>query len=186
MTIDAHRTYHATQAAELSDLINLKFSTKRFGTTTKRQVRVMQPDGPSTDGGRKARQSVMLVSREEYDNGSGLVCGWLDTSRHVAEFKSYVIVKQNYQRRYKEDVDLSRGEYQRMLDMMRTFLDTQAIELRVSNVARGPSIIANPTADLPRPVIVRKASPQPLMLVLAAVVGFLLCYFLVLLKILPT
>src|SRR5687768_14401573 len=97
--MDIRRTMHADQAVHLADLVSLKFSSIRYGTTSKRVLKVMEPDGPSTDGGRKARQSIVLAPEEGDEKGT-IVCGWLDVFRRVAELKSYPVVSQTHQERY--------------------------------------------------------------------------------------
>src|SRR5687767_3995285 len=132
------RTHFTDQAVHLCDLVGLKFASQRYGTSPRRVVRVMEPDGPSTDGGRKARQSIVLVP--ENGDGGHIVCGWLDVFRRAAELKSYVLLSQSFQERYGMPIDLSRVEYQRMVDTMLEFLRGVQIDARMSNTPRGRTV----------------------------------------------
>lgn len=170
------RTFHANQAVMLSDLIRIKFSDRRYGTTTPRQLRITEPDGPSTEGGLKARQSVVLVPEGQESNQNAIVCGWLDVSRRTAELRSYPQISQQHQARYGGAPDLSRGEYERCVQELHEFLRSQAIDSRVS-VAPGrksqppaPAASRAPGAD--RGLILSVA-------LLSFVLGFAACWFLV-------
>ena len=133
MSSEASRTFHASQAIEISDLVGIKFSGQKFGTTTPRLIKVSEPDGPSTDGGRKARQNILLVP-ETGDAGT-VVFGWLDSAQKKAELKGYVFLSQSYQQRYGSTLDLSKGEYDRLLQEMQDFLKGQMIDTRVAQAA---------------------------------------------------
>jgi hypothetical protein len=166
------RTYHANQAVMLSDLIGIKFADQRFGTTTPRMLRVTEPDGPSTDGGFKARQSILLVA-EGGDQTNAIVCGWLDVSRRSAELKSYPQIAQAYQQRYGVATDLSRGEYDRAIQELHDFLKAQQIDARVAVQLRRSQPPAPAAPQLP-------VGQNQVMVVagLAFAVGFGLCYVL--------
>lgn len=177
MTADPRRTYHANQAVHLSDLINLKFSPERYGTTNPRFIRVTEPDGPSTDGGRKARQAIMLCSQADPED-RGIVCGHISIKPRQAELRSYAYVKHQYEARFKRDIDISRSEYNRLLDQLQSFLQMQEYDSSVLNSPRGGSFVA--PAPAPPPTARRPASSSTvtLALVLAFGFGFLTCYLL--------
>ena len=60
MSPEASRTFHASQALELSELVNMRFARLRYGSADPMVVRMREPDGPSTDAGRKARHPLLL------------------------------------------------------------------------------------------------------------------------------
>lgn len=184
MTMDPSRTHHANQALALADLINLKFSPERYGTENPRYVKVREPDGPSTDGGRKARQAILLCSAKD-EEGGGLVCGFVDVMKRVAELRSYVVLKQSFESRYHAEMDLSRGEHGRFLEKMRDFLEVQGFEVRVTNAPRGPSVLAQPS-QLPQAVEQKVAPPIPWpWIVVSMIIGFSTCYVLMKFGVLP-
>lgn len=171
------RTHHADQAAQLSDLIGLKFANARFGTTIKRLLKVSEPDGPSTDGGRKARQSIVLAPEDEGASGA-VVCGWLDVAKRTAELKSYAVLAQTYRERYGVDLDLSRGEHHRMQQALIEFLRGLVIDVRMSNIPRKTTVI--PGTEPPQvPVAPPRGWGEVLALVAGGMLfGFLSCYLL--------
>jgi hypothetical protein len=175
--MDISRTHHADQAVHLTDLVRLKFVNQRFGTLRKRVVRLMSPDGPSTDGGRKARQSIVLMP-EDGELGGAIVCGWLDVFRRVAELKTFHIVAAAFQDRYGMSIDISKTEYQRMLDMMLEFLRGLQIDARMAIAQRGRTIINDRPAPTPLPAIIKRPETSERLALIAggALLGFSVCY----------
>lgn len=174
-TVDPSRTRNANRAMHLSDLLALKFARERFGTEVPRYLRVTEPDGPSTDGGRKARQAILLCPEQEGPS-SNIMCGFIDVALRQAELRSYAVVKAHFERRHQQPVDITRGAYNRMVDLLHTFLVTQSYDTRVTTT---------PPARAPSPGGVRSASeftsprPSATGLALSFLVGFGLCYLLV-------
>ncbi len=179
---DPNRTYHANQALELSELVNLKFARQVFGTEERRILRVRELDGQSTDSGRKARQSIVLLREGTEDQG--VVCGFVDIFKRSAELRGYSIIRQQYEARYGSDFKLTKNEYTRMQTALKEFFNTQTIDMRVSNVPRGPTQLATqppkPTSSISAPGEVNPPLPYGLLL-LSGALGFGICYILVLL-----
>mgnify|MGYP000022013930 CR=1 FL=1 len=138
MSLEPSRTFHANQAVQLSDLVALKFNDARFGTGTPRVLKVSNPDGPSTDGGLKARQSIVLVHEGSDTNAGAIVVGWLDVSRRSAELRPYASVNQQQQARFGTQLDVSKLEYERCVADLHDFFRTQGIDSRVQ-VATPPT-----------------------------------------------
>ena len=179
MTTDPHRTFHANQAVHLSDLMNLKFSPERFGTENPRYVRVTEPDGPSTDGGLKARQAIMLCAQNDPED-RGILCGHIAIKTRQAELRSYAYVKRQYETRHKREIDISRGEYSRLLDKLQDFLHGQEYMSSVLNAPRSGSFVAQNSMSR-TPVPAPRSNPAThtwLAIGLAFGFGFLTCYLL--------
>jgi hypothetical protein len=193
------RTHHADQAVHLADLVSLKFANTRYGTSRRRIVRVMEPDGPSTDGGRtdaviggarppaartgtlpvrQARQSIVLMPEDAELGGGGIVCGWLDTFRRVAELKSYAVVSHAFLDRYGMPIDLPKGEYHRMVEAMLEFLRGLQIDARMMHAARAKSVIVERPVAVADPAPVRLPDSAERLTLIAggALFGFSLCY----------
>ena len=105
MVDDSKRTLHAQQAFEFSDLFAYKFGSRIYGG---RRFKLMEPDGPSTAGGRQARQSLILQPDEGEQK---LVAGWIDATQKSAELKGYNTLKEQHQARFGKSLDMSREEY---------------------------------------------------------------------------
>lgn len=176
MVTDQSRTYHANQAVHLSDLINLKFSPERYGTSNPRYVRVSEPDGPSTDGGLKARQAVLLCAQKDPED-RGILCGHVGIRNKDAELRSFAYVKHQYEARYRREIDITRSEYNRFIDELQAFLVTQGYRSSVLNVPRGGSF-AKPLGE-PAGQLQPRAGAIPWVAVaLAYGFGVLTCYLL--------
>lgn len=184
MAQDPFRTYHANQALELSELVNMRFARIRYGTTDPRLVRMREPDGPSTDAGRKARQPLVLQRSPNDD--SGLVFGFVDLFKRTADIRGYPLLRQQHEQRYGTPLGLSSVEYGRLVDDLRGFLSSHAIDVRLVNASRSPTQTSGAT-----PSSNRAASPVPAVasipvfpMLLSAAIGFALCYVLFVLEIL--
>lgn len=172
--MDPKRTYHASQAVHMSDLLNLRFAKERFGTDRPRFLRVREPDGPSTAGGKRARQAITLIDFQE-EARSTIVCGFIDTVAKKAELRGFAMVKQAYEQRFHEAIDITRGEYNRMMSMLQDFMAGQGIETRLLNdpPPRRPSTVR--TAP-PPPAVQEGPTPAWAWVLLGFVFGFIACY----------
>ncbi len=179
-SLEPSRTFHANQAVQISDLVSIKFAEQRFGTSQPRVLRVTEPDGPSTDGGLKARQSVILVPEGAETSAGAVICGFIDVSRRSAELRPYAAVSQQHQSRFGAPLDISKLEYERCLTELHEFLRSQAIDSRIQLAPGGrrsqPPMPATQQASSPAP----DPATFPMQMVAVGgvcfVVGFLLCY----------
>jgi hypothetical protein len=176
MSRDPSRTVHAQQAMELSDLFSYKFAALRFGRGAPRRLKLQEPDGPSTAGGRHARQSLVLVSDD--DPHQSVVMGWVDTTMRRSEVKSLKALEQVHQHRFGKGLELDASEWERLLGELRGFLRIHRID--VWEVDAPPSVPARPAATANAAAAPAQAS-SPLPMVLGAfaagiVVGLLAGY----------
>ena len=169
--VEPSRTYHANQAVQLTELITIRFANESFGTSTQRLVHVAEPDGPSTDGGRKARQSIVL--KPKYGDGPGIVVGWIDVSKATAELKGFSVLSQQHQARYHDIPDISRGEYDRFVHELMDFLKLQGLDTRLNNV---PPERAASLSQPPKPAAIAPTSNRTILVAaaLGVVIGFAL------------
>lgn len=114
-------TEFAQQGALMADLLRETFAHRRYGPARYR-FHIEEPAGPSTGGGRQARQPLTLVSRRE--PVPAIVCGWVDVAQKEAQVRSYGIVAQRYEDRHGYPPKLTEEEYERFLDkLMDTLFD---------------------------------------------------------------
>jgi hypothetical protein len=144
MADDPHRTVHAQQAFELTEVFQYKFGHVLFGRARPRRLKLLEPD-VSTAGGKRARQSLVLVP--DGGEGGNLVIGWLDSPARTAELRSYNVVRQQYQARFSSEIDLLREEYDSLLDDVRSFLKIQKIEHKIVEAAARPQVQKKPVAE---------------------------------------
>ncbi|MEL7367303.1 MAG: hypothetical protein AAFN74_00180 [Myxococcota bacterium] len=145
MVDDPQRTEYAQQAFEFSDLFAYKFARQIYGAQRARRLRLTEPDGPSTAGGRQARQPLVLVP----DNGDGnMVLGWVDTTHRQAEIRSFDALKNQFKARFARPIDMERGAYDRLCNDLESFLKIQRIEIRRADDAPKVSSLPNNTTDV--------------------------------------
>jgi hypothetical protein len=102
-------TMTAQEGLDAAELVNAAFAQKLIGARTPRRVEVVAPDGPSTAGGKRARQTIRLVRAR--GEGPPIMCGYLDVARKVVELRSYSSVLQQYEERFAERFDVTESEY---------------------------------------------------------------------------
>jgi len=117
----AMRTEFAQQGVLIADLLRETFAHRRYGPARYR-LHLEEPSGPSTGGGRQARQPLSLVTRRE--PVPAIVCGWVDVAQREAQVRSYGVVAQRYESRHGYPPKLSEEEYERFVDkLMDTLFD---------------------------------------------------------------
>lgn len=132
--IDPNRTINAQQAFAFGDVFAYKFDPASYGPR-QRKLHLVEPDGPSTAGGKQARQSLVL---EWPEGGSRLVIGWVDVPAKQAELRSYNVICQHYVARYGGSFEMSTEDYDRMLSDIRSLFKHRKIEPSMVEAAVGP------------------------------------------------
>jgi len=107
------RTSFSNKAAMIADLIKATFSRRSYGRAPYR-LRIDEPDGPSTGGGRQARQPISLVTTLE--SAPAVVCGWVDVAKKESQLRSYGVVAKRHKNRYGADLDITEEEYEAFLN----------------------------------------------------------------------
>ncbi len=140
---DPKRTMFARQAIEASDMFAVRFRDERYGPR-KRRMRLGEPDGPSTDGGRKARQPILLEG--EGDAPRPVVIGFLDVARKAAELRSHDAASAAHEARHGMSLEVSSGEYQKLLGQAGTFLSGLGLAVTTTEAAPAPAVATVPAA----------------------------------------
>lgn len=102
-------TMTAQEGVNAAELVKAAFGRKTIGQITPRHVEVIAPDGPSTAGGKRARQAIRLVAAS--GPAAPVMCGFLDPARRVVELRGYGGVASQYEQRFGERFDVTEGEY---------------------------------------------------------------------------
>jgi len=130
------RTAFAQQAFSFTDMFHHKFGRLNYGSAPLRRIKLKPPEGMSTAGGRQARQPLTLTA----DDGSpSILFGWLDAVQKQAEFRSYSLISRQFEARYQRALDLRLSDYERLLEGISTFLDSQNFEYKSINEGVIPS-----------------------------------------------
>ena len=119
--MDPLRTALAAQGVELSALFYVVFEHFELPGSPPRIPRLNAPHGPSTAGGKMARQHISLVPKEGL-SGPTVVVGWADSSTHRAELRTYDLVDEIHHQRFGRPLEIPRGVYRRFLRKTEAFL----------------------------------------------------------------
>ncbi len=102
-------TVLAREGVNVAQLLNTALSKRTLGKLTPRRLEVAAPIGQSTQGGKKARQSVTLIPIA--GEGPSVMCGWIDAAQKVAELRDYDDVASQYKSRFGAKFEVSAEEY---------------------------------------------------------------------------
>ncbi len=145
-------TMFANQAMIVATAVAGKFASKEFGVEVKRKLRIDEPEGMSTDGGRKARQPLTLVPIS--GQAPALVAGWLDVALSEAELRPYGVIANKYQARYGMPPDITKEDYTRFLSELYQTLKSLGLK-SINNLPDEPL-----TAVVPLKVVAAPAPPR--------------------------
>lgn len=90
-------TQVAAKAVSLAELFEARFEEGLDGPVRYR-VELSAPDGPSTAGGKQAMQHIKLIPA---DGAATIIIGSANTTRQVAEIRTYEHVAQLFAQRYR-------------------------------------------------------------------------------------
>jgi hypothetical protein len=164
------RTMFASHSALLADRLKTELQHKVYGRSPHRVLRVDEPEGPSTGGGKQARQTLALVDRQGV--APALVAGWVDVAKGQAALRNHEAVAKRYEFQYGTPLELVPEEYDKFLADVDEVLRTAAMQVRL--LVPDESAPARATVAQPVP----RASGIPvrwvvLIVFLALIVGFL-------------
>lgn len=125
----SNRTTFSNQAAIFADVLRERFSRKVYGRNPNRVLRVDEPEGPSTAGGRQARQPLLLVARK--GSAPPIVCGWVDVPRREAQLRGHESAARRFQAQHGAPLDVFPADYERFIDDMVETLHSGGIRVRV-------------------------------------------------------
>lgn len=136
-------TMMAQEAMDIGDHLLLMFMKRTLGEDPQMRLDVAKPDGPSTEGGKKARQPLSLVPVE--GSGGKVMIGWLDVSQKRVEVRSHRVVVRQHEDRYGTELKIVQPEYDELVEDLSKFLQ-----------GRGFNVVVNDT--MPKP---KRAQPSP-------------------------
>jgi hypothetical protein len=123
------RTMFATHSALLAERLKAEVQHKIYGRTPHRILRVDEPEGPSTAGGKQARQAISLVDRKGV--APALVAGWVDVAKGQASLRNFEAVAKRYEFQHGSPLELAPEEYEKFLTDVDEVLRTAAIQVRI-------------------------------------------------------
>ncbi|WP_164018908.1 hypothetical protein [Pyxidicoccus trucidator] len=125
----ALRTMFANHSALLAEQLRSALSSKMYGRGPHRVLRIDEPEGPSTAGGKLARQAISLVPRK--GTGPSVMCGWVDVSKREAQLRNFEGVAKRYESHHGEPLEMQAEEYERFLQDVEEVLIKAVIKVRL-------------------------------------------------------
>lgn len=142
----ALRTMFANHSALLAEQLRDALSEKLYGRGPHRVLRIDEPEGPSTAGGKLARQAISLVPRK--GTGTSLTCGWVDVSKREAQLRNFEAVAKRYALHHGEPLEMQAEEYERFLTDVEAVLTQAVIKVRVIIPEEAGAVrVASPSAS---------------------------------------
>jgi hypothetical protein len=130
-------TVMAREGINAAEVVNTALKKKEVGKETPRRVEVIAPHGPSTSGGKKARQSITLVPVS--GQGAALMCGFLDVAQKSVEIRDYAVVAEQFKKRFGTRFDVSAEEYGALFKQLGGILETLGFKLSEEVVEGAPA-----------------------------------------------
>ena len=139
-----NRTMFSLRAFEFADIFDHHFAEWEHGA-----LELTRLDGPSTAGGRQARQAMMLQvgdnARRKFPNG------WLNTASKEAEVDPYEVAQEKFRLRFAGHFPILRDDYEGLLTKLATFLRDQDYRLTIAELPppRPTAAVASPSPSEP-------------------------------------
>lgn len=122
------RTQLAAAAVNAADVVNVSLQNRSIGNVYPRRLQVQLPEGVSTEGGKKARQSINLVAIS--GDQDALMCGWMDVSKKKAELRNFPTLAHQHEQRFGEPLDLSAADYEAVMQEVARLLRTLSFQVQ--------------------------------------------------------
>lgn len=159
-------TMHAQQGFEFADIFAYKFKGREVGRPPRHLV-LREPDGPSTAGGKQARQSIVLQT----EAGDPVVCGWVDLAQKTAEIRAFGYINEQFRQRRGHILEVSADDYEALMKEVAAFLKVNRLDVQR---AERPAVMSAGETPSPR----QGGLPMWLVLTLSVLGGLLLGYLL--------
>lgn len=131
-------TVMAQQGVDAAQVVNTAMQKRVVGTSTPRRIEVIAPHGPSTSGGKKARQSITLVPVA--GGGAAIVFGFLDVAAKAFEVRPHALVSQQFKARFGEPFEATPDEYAALVKDMAKILGTLGFKQGESREDTNPNV----------------------------------------------
>jgi translation initiation factor IF-2 len=140
--LEALRTRVANQAASLAETVTEGFEDFHMGAGDY-VVELSVPEGPSTGGGRQARQSIRLVPRRK--GYSTVIAGTVDPVTSTAELRTFEHVAILHELRFKQPLEISGEEWDDFLAKADVVMNLARV--RAARVGPPPELLAQRKAQ---------------------------------------
>ena len=155
MTFDAKRTQVAQSAFDFSRYFSGIFNGVRVAGGAPRRPTLVAPEGMSTAGGKRARQSLVLQPDDA--TSMAVTVGWVDVGERRGMIRTHVALLALHRERFGgRPFDVDPTSYEVFFEQARSFLQSCGFNVKVENDAEPGGAPASRMMDAP---IERPASP---------------------------
>jgi hypothetical protein len=150
VTFDAKRTSVAQSAFDFSRYFSGIFNSVRVAGGAPRRPTLVAPEGMSTSGGKRARQSLVLQPDDA--TSMAVTVGWVDVGERRGMLRTHVALVALHRERFGArpfDVDLA--SYEAFFEQARSFLQSCGFNVKVENEAQPASAPLSRAYDAPPP-----------------------------------
>lgn len=130
MGFDAKRTQVAQSAFDFARYFSSVFDSVRVQGASLRRPKLVTPEGMSTAGGKRARQSIVL--QPDDPSASVITVGWVDIGERRALLRTHGCLETLHYERFKNrPFDVDRESYSGFFDQVKSFFDSCGLAVTV-------------------------------------------------------
>jgi hypothetical protein len=179
VSFDAKRTQVAQSAFDFSRYFASIFDSLRIGGAVARRPVLVAPEGMSTAGGKRARQSLVLQPDDPM--AAAVTIGWVDIGERRAMVRTHGALAALHAERFRDRAfDVDPTSYSAFFEQVRSFLDSCGFAVKVEADGAPPSSeLRNPPPGAPARRGATSASNALLYAVAAFFIGVLVGGFVV-------
>ncbi len=123
-------TVFASAALRIAATLTAQVHGIRLGRDPVRKVKVVEPDGPSTAGGKQGRHAMVLAP--ESGTGQSLMFGWFNVGTSEAEMRSFESLAEQFQARFDKPIDIDQEAYDELCSRIAAYLSMEGYEVSSS------------------------------------------------------
>jgi hypothetical protein len=140
---DPKRTQVAQSLVDFGKYFDTIFARTRVGGAIPLRPVLVVPEDMSTDGGKRARQSVTL--QPEVPGPAALTVGWIDIPGRQAMMRTYNAVASMQRQRFPgRPFDVDRGSYELFQKQFTDLVKTCGLAAQIEDAQEGPASFAGP------------------------------------------
>lgn len=144
MGFDAKRTQVAQSAFDFSRYFSGIFDGVRVAGAAPRRPVLVAPEGMSTAGGKRARQSIVLQPDDAMN--AAVTVGWVDVGERQAMLRTHGALESIHRERFRGRVfDVDRASYAVFFEQAKSFLQSCGFEVKVE-AEGGPASVGGPSS----------------------------------------
>lgn len=127
----------AQAAMTVSEHLSVAFMSRTLGEEPALRLKVGRPDGPSSEGGKRARLSLSLVPTHE-PQGPGVMIGWVDVAQSASQVRAYAVAAEQWRGRFGSAFPCTQPQYDDFLQSLAEVVRERGLVVHVSESIPAP------------------------------------------------